>query len=311
MTTKQEQQERRSRYGKELLYNPILQVVRDLGGSATTPEIESGVIDRMSEGDKMLEETNTSGRSYFLIGLNWARHELMKSGYLENVAETSARGVWALTAEGIATEIVDSEEVKRRYRAVDRQKRREREQSQTRRTSDVDELDDEQTDALQDDDSKWRDRLMSILQSMKPGDFERLCQLILRKSGFTEVVVTGRSGDGGIDGKGIVRIGELISFPILFQCKRWENSVGSKEVRDFRGAMQGRADRGLLMTTSTFSPAASKEASRDGAPTIDLIDGDALIDRLKDLELGVEVEMVEQVTVDTDWWESNYGVSPG
>ena len=131
----------------------------------------------------------------------------------------------------------------------------------------------------------------------------------LRASGFTDVNVTGRSSDGGIDGNGIIRIGELISFPILFQCKRWEGSVGPSVVRDFRGAMQGRADRGLIIATGTFSSEARREASRDGAPPIDLVDGESLVDRLKELRLGVKVEMVEQVTVETDWWESNFGTS--
>ena len=65
------------------------------------------------------------------------------------------------------------------------------------------------------------------------------------------------------------------------------------EVRDFRGAMVGRADKGLLITTGTFSKEAVREATRDGAPAIDLIDGDQLVDKLQDLALGVRTEKVE------------------
>ncbi len=144
---------------------------------------------------------------------------------------------------------------------------------------------------------------MSTLIQMDASAFERLAQRMLRESGFVQVEVTGRSGDRGIDGKGIMRLGGLLSFHVIFQCKRWQGTVGAGEVRDFRGAMVGRADKGLLITTGTFSKEAVREATRDGAPAIDLIDGDQLVDKLQDLALGVRTEKVEieQVTVDHDW----------
>lgn len=129
-------------------------------------------------------------------------------------------------------------------------------------------------------------------------------QRLLRESGFIQVEVTGRTGDGGIDGKGIARIHGLMSFHVLFQCKRWKGSVSAGEIRDFRGAMVGRADKGLFITTGTFTPAAVKEATRDGAPPIDLVDGNELADKLKDLGLGVKKEMVERVSIDEDWLKS-------
>ncbi|GIX20603.1 MAG: hypothetical protein KatS3mg120_2279 [Erythrobacter sp.] len=139
---------------------------------------------------------------------------------------------------------------------------------------------------------------------MEPGAFERLAQRILRESGFVKVEVTGKSGDGGIDGTGVLRM-NLISFQVLFQCKRYAGSVGASVVRDFRGAMQGRADKGLIITTGTFTPDARKEATRDGAPAIDLIDGDALCELLKDLRLGVMVKEVrsEEITIDPAFFE--------
>ena len=132
--------------------------------------------------------------------------------------------------------------------------------------------------------------------------FERLCQRLLRESGFVEVRVTGRSGDGGIDGVGIVRLGGLLGFPILFQCKRYRGSVSPSVIRDFRGAMIGRADRGLVITTGTFSREAKLEATRDGAPPIDLLDGEQLLDKLKELRLGITVKMIEQVSVIPDFF---------
>jgi restriction system protein len=139
---------------------------------------------------------------------------------------------------------------------------------------------------------------------MVPSAFERLVQRLLRESGFIQVEVIGKSGDGGVDGKGIMRLGGLLSFHVIFQCKRYQGSVTVSQVRDFRGAMVGRADKGLLITTGNFTKGAMREATRDGAPAIDLIDGDLLIDKLKELGLGVKTEKIEieQIAIDSDWF---------
>lgn len=150
----------------------------------------------------------------------------------------------------------------------------------------------------------WRETLAAVLLSMSPDAFERLCMRLLRESGFDEVTVTNSSGDGGIDGRGIKRLDGLISFPILFQCKRYANNVSAGTVRDFRGAMAGRADRGLILTTGGFTSDAQKEATRDGVPPIDLIDGELLMERLKELGLGVSVRTVEVVEVDKGFFDS-------
>ena len=149
-----------------------------------------------------------------------------------------------------------------------------------------------------------KNELIETLLNIKPDSFERLCQLMVRESGFIEVRVTGSSGDGGIDGYGTIRLGGLISFPVAFQCKRWRNSVGAKEVRDLRGAMVGRADKGLLITTSTFTRDARQEARRDGAPPIDLIDWQLLCDKLKELNLGVSSVPVEIIQVDQEYFKN-------
>jgi restriction system protein len=142
----------------------------------------------------------------------------------------------------------------------------------------------------------WQDLLLDCLLKMKPAAFERLCQRILKDSGFIKVEVTGRGGDGGIDGIGVLRI-NLLSFHVFFQCKRWKGSVGASAIRDFRGAMVGRADKGLVMTTGTFTTDARKEATRDGAPAIDLVDGEAVCELLKRLQIGVSIRKVEHVVV--------------
>ena len=143
----------------------------------------------------------------------------------------------------------------------------------------------------------WQDRLLECLLKMKPAAFERLCQKILKDSGFIKVDVTGRNGDGGIDGIGVLRL-NLLSFHVFFQCKRWKGSVGASVIRDFRGAMVGRADKGLVMTTGTFTTDARKEATRDGAPAIDLVDGETLCELLKGLKIGVSIQKVEHVLVE-------------
>ena len=150
----------------------------------------------------------------------------------------------------------------------------------------------------------WREELLATLLKMSPAAFERLVQRLLRESGFIQVEVTGRSGDGGIDGKGIMRLGGLLSFHVMFQCKRYQGSVSVNQIRDFRGAMVGRADKGLFVTTGNFTRDAIREATRDGAPAIDLVDGDQLIDKLKELGLGVITKKIEieEVIIEKEWF---------
>ena len=137
-----------------------------------------------------------------------------------------------------------------------------------------------------------------LIHEISADAFERLSKRILRESGFVQVEVTGRTGDGGIDGKGIMKISGLLSFHVVFQCKKYQGSVSASDIRDFRGAMIGRADKGLFITTGTFTRSAIQEATRAGAPPIDLVDGDQLATKLKELGLGIKTEMVEQISVD-------------
>lgn len=150
----------------------------------------------------------------------------------------------------------------------------------------------------------WKDNLLAILLDLPPDSFERLTQRLLRESGFIQVEVTGKTGDGGIDGKGIIKINGLMSFHVMFQCKRYKGSVSPSHIRDFRGALQGRADKGLFVTTGTFTRDAIKEAIRDGAPPIDLIDGEELCLKLKELNLGIKTKLIESVSLDNTFFES-------
>lgn len=153
---------------------------------------------------------------------------------------------------------------------------------------------------------QWQEHALEVVKNIPPDSFERLCQRILRESGFTSVEVTGKVSDGGIDGKGVVRLGGLLSFHVIFQCKRYKGSISPSIVRDFRGAMVGRADKGLLITTGTFTREARKEAQRDGAPPLDLIDGDDLVAKLKELEMGITINkrVIEEISIDESYFKN-------
>jgi restriction system protein len=240
----------------------------------------------LTDEQRNIEHGNT-GRSEVDYRMAWARTYLKKGGVLEN----SERGVWRLTPKGLRVTRSEVAAVPRQVHQDIHARRKsvpisdggERESE----TEDLGELEEALT---------WTAQLLANLQGMAPAAFERLCQRMLREKGFAKVEVTGRSGDGGIDGTGVLRV-NLLSFHVLFQCKRYAGSVGAPVVRDFRGAMVGRADKGLIITTGTFTADARREAVRDGAPAIDLIDGQGLCELLKELRIGVSVRMVEEVTV--------------
>jgi len=271
------------------LMNPTLRALRKLGGSASIDELVEEILDDLELPDEVADIPHGEGsQTEIAYRAAWART------YLRNVSlvENSGRGVWAITAEGMQAGEIDPHEVRRTVQKYHRDRRAAR---------------DEEEDVPADDvDGDWESELLTILQGMDPTAFERLCQRLLRESGFTEVEVTRRSGDGGIDGHGIIRIGGLISFPVLFQSKRYAGNIGPDVVRDFRGAMMGRADKGLIITTSGFTREARREATRDGAPPVDLIDGQLLAKKLKELGLGVSVttRTVEDVSIDASWFDA-------
>ena len=277
------------------LFNPVLSALHELGGSASIEELTEQVIQDMRLPQEVVELPHgTGGRSQLEYRLAWARTYLKNNGLVTN----SDRGVWALTPAGAKVQQVDPEEVKRTVRQA-RQATPRKAAQPVPPGEEPDQGDGTDTDEAV---GTWRDVLLAAMMSMDPAAFERLCQRLLRESGFIEVEVTGRSGDGGIDGHGIIRVAGMISFPVLFQAKRYRGNIGANVVRDFRGAMVGRADKGLLITTGGFTREARREATRDGAPPIDLINGELLVDKLKHLKLGVRTRMVEVVEVDTGWF---------
>ena len=256
---------------------PTLKALEDRGGSASIQELSEDVARELALSDQILDVLHNDGpKSEVDYRAAWARTDLKLIG----AADNTSRGVWTITAYG---RTVKSEE---RLREQVRQARKKRNQERRNQRSGSGE------DEEAPEDQGWEHALLQIIRRIEPDAFERLCQRILRESGFTKVEVTGRSGDGGIDGAGVLRV-KLISFHVRFQCKRYSGSVGAPEIRDFRGAMVGRADKGLFMTTGRFTKDAEHEAVRDGAPAIDLIDGMDLCNLLRSLDLGVSTETVE------------------
>jgi restriction system protein len=275
------------------LMNPAINAIRALGGSGSVDEIYDKVVELERIPEEIVSQPHDperSTQSEVAYRLAWARTYLKKYGLLEN----STRGVWSLTPKAKDVDEVDPQVVVKTVRALDKKQG----PKEKPKKKDGDE-------ELPDEDSGWREKLHHILtKKLDPTAFERLVQRLLRESGFVQVEVLGRSGDGGIDGKGIARIHGFMSFHVIFQCKRYQGSISAGAIRDFRGAMVGRADKGLFVTTGTFTPAAVKEATRDGAPPIDLVDGDNLADKLNELGLGITKEVVEVATVDESWFES-------
>lgn len=277
------------------LMQPLLKALVDLGGSGSIDEIYEAVVELEQFDEEtlaVLHSPDKSSQTEVGYRLAWARTYLKKAGYLEN----SSRGVWTLTETAKQVSEIDSREIVSFVRALERKNSK----SDTISGSVGPELsaDDSPEEAM-----VWREKLHHVLiEEMSPDAFERLTQRLLRESGFIHVEVTGRSGDGGIDGKGIARINGLMSFHIVFQCKKYKGSVGAPEIRDFRGATVGRADRGMFITTGSFTKAAIEEANRDGVAPIDLVDGEQLADKLRELSLGVKTELVEKITVEPDWF---------
>jgi restriction system protein len=287
-----------------------LDALRQIGGSASIEELNEKVVEveGVTEEEQALLMSNEDPRTRVNYYLAWARTYLKRGGAIAN----SARGIWSLTEIGrqmedyaetraIYEQVTQEERDRARVKrlAAKSESRSSAPQPEYRATAPSEIADDSAAES--DAQANWKIRLLEVLGTMAPAAFERLAQRLLRESGFTKVEVRGKSGDGGVDGVGILRV-NLVSFQVYFQCKRWKGSVPANEIRDFRGAMQGRADKGLFITTGRFTAQASDESTRDGAIAIDLIDGERLCDLLKQYSLGVRTELIEQVIVNSDWF---------
>lgn len=264
-------------------FSPVIEALSELGGSGRPSEVTDLIAQRIKVPEAE-RSANKGGQSKFENRVHWARFYLAKAGYVD----ASTRGVWSLTEKGQAIEKLTSDQAIAIFSALQSQFSKNRSEADTENTPTTIEESVAPNATAATTDIGYRERILAILQQLPPQGFERLCQRLLREAGFEQVIVTGRSGDGGIDGQGLLQLNPFVSFKVLFQCKRYSGNVGAGQVRDFRGAMQGRADKGIILTTGSFTMDAPKEALRDGVPPIELVNGEKLLDMFENLELGLK-----------------------
>ena len=256
-------------------FGPLLDALRDLGGSASPRE----AVDRIAETERvpseLLNAALKSGQSRFYNQVHWARQYLVWGGLIDS----GKRGVWSLTPLGRDTRLDAAasrqlflQQVKRH---ADLRKQADGGASQAATP------DDTPADTPQSDQDATLEMFLRVVRGLSPKGFEQVCMRLLREAGFERVQITGRSNDGGVDGVGVLQVNDLVSFNVVFQCKKWDQAVPPKEVRDLRGAMDGRAEKGIFLTTSAFSTNARAEAERPGAAPIELVDGVKLFEMFK------------------------------
>lgn len=272
--------------------NPVIEVLKELGGSGIPSEVQDEIIEKYEISQIELEKINQNGGSNIKNQIAWVRFYLTKAGILDS----SKRGVWSLTEKGLSANLNDDDvyklfkEIQSIFGVTKKEKNGIVKETEK-------EIEGHEPEQYFTEEKTYKESLVDILQNkLSPNGFERLCKRLLRESGFIKVEVTGKTNDGGIDGIGMLEINPLISFKVLFQCKRWKNNIPPAEIRDFRGAMAGRADKGIFLTTGSFSQEAKKEAVRDGAAPIELVDIEKLIEMFEKLELG----LLPRVTYDVD-----------
>jgi len=269
-------------------FGPLMDALRELGGSATAKEAVDAVARICKVPQAQRDEVLSSGMERFANQVRWARQYLVWAGLIEN----GRRGVWALTAEGWKIHF-DAESalelfVREHQKYVGSHNKNAAKAMPKMMSPQPD-------DSEQSDEDKEFDRFIAVLQSLSANGFEHLCLRLLREAGFDRLEVTGRSNDGGVDGVGVLQVNDLVSFNVVFQCKKWVNAVPPKEIRDLRGAMAGRSDKAIFLTTSHFSQSAKDEAIRPGTDPVELVDGEKLYDMFKKYELGLRPRTVYDI----------------
>lgn len=285
-------------------FQPIIDGLRDLGYSAKPKEIYAWISERQTIPKNEIEGTTKGGQSKFENKVGWARFYLVKAG----VIDTEQRGIWVLTEKGRNINL-SHDEAYNLFKAVqDKFQRRDSSHTDPESEKNSDEVDvdasvpDEKTYLNQD---SIQEELVDILRSISDKGFEELCARLLRHIGFENLKVTGQTGDKGIDGEGYLLINRFVRMKVVFQCKRYTGTVQAKEIRDFRGAIEGRAEQGIFLTTGTFTKGAREEAARDNARTIELVDIDRLLELLIEENLGVRE--TKALTIDHDFFTPYFG----
>lgn len=280
---------------------PTYDALKQLGGSGTNNEIYERVIVNLNLSDEVLDEPRLGSlnQSEVEYQLAWARTYLKNYGIIVN----SARSVWSITSEYASELTVSAKEIVA-FTVQKNAKKREMAKSNDKPDGKMDKPEDDidSNDDVEfpDEVKPWRQQLANVLQNMDPYGFERLSQRLLRECGFTQVSVTKKSGDGGIDGTGKLKINGIVSFNVAFQCKRYKGLVSSGDIRDFRGSLTTDIEKGIFITTGSFSKAAKDEATTPGKKQIDLIDGEEFISKLAEYSIGVKE--VKTYEIDEDFF---------
>lgn len=270
-----------------LIYiSPIIETLKDMGGAGVTADVIDRVIEKLKIPEKEVEETISSGTSRVRNRIQWARLYLTKAGLLDS----KVRGTWKLTEKGWNTTL-EEKDVEFLFKAVQTTFSHIPSSETKNKKSSTKNIEED----ISTDEEEHSQKLLEIIQALSPSGFERICKRLLTECGFQSVQVTGRSGDNGIDGIGLLEINPLVSFKILFQCKRYKDTVGPAQIRDFRGAMQGRADKGIILTTGRFTKDAKLESIRDGVPPIELVDGEKLVEMFEKFELGLKPKTIYDI----------------
>jgi restriction system protein len=268
-------------------FAPLVQALKDLGGSAAPREALERIAEIEQVPESLRNEVLSSGQERFYNQVHWARQYLVWAGLIDS----GRRGVWTLTTTGRQTTLT-AEMAREIFLEQVRLRTKLRKPSNDFARESSAQDDALPPDTPQADEDASLMGFLRVVKNLSPSGFERLSMRLLREAGFERVSVTGRSNDGGIDGVGVLQLNDLVSFNVVFQCKKWENAVPPKEIRDLRGAMQGRAEKGIFLTTSTFTSNARVEAERPGAVPIELVDGEKLFDMFKRYELGLKPRTV-------------------
>lgn len=267
-------------------FGPLLDALKQLGGSGRPKEVSSKIAGNLNLSDEALNKTTLkSGSPKFYNQVAWARQYLVWEGLIDS----SKHGIWALTQKGSQTTLSEKEsnDIFQKWVSIHQKARKNKTEAAI-----IEEQEDTEPDIFE---TNYQPDLLEILQKLTPAGFEQICSRLLRESGFENVTVTGRPKDGGIDGYGILEINPFVSFKVLFQCKKYQGTVARKDIGDFRNAMIGRAEKGIIMTTGSFSSDSIKEANREGAPKIELVDGEKLVEMFKKVELGMKPKVIYEV----------------
>lgn len=275
-------------------FGPLLEALRNLGDSGKPREVSDRIATNLHLPDEILDQTLKSGSSRFHNQVAWARQYLVWEGLLD----ASKHGTWKLTETGRKTVITqeDARAIFQKWVAIKQENRKNKELPPVSEKALVEIINEVSPENSESADAP---ALIDILRGLSPEGFEKICRELLRESGFENVDVTARGADGGIDGFGTLEINPFVSFRVLFQCKRYKegNTISRAQVGDFRNAVMGRAEKGIIITTSTFSNAAIQEANRDGVLKIELVDADKLVEMFELVELGLKKRMVYDVDV--------------